>query len=217
MREGERGANRRCGPVRPPDGATSQRRVDDHYPLHLSPFPPAAQPNIDRGYMHGAGCFACRSGGGGEMRRRRLATPLNAARERPAPLCTTARPSVLGDWSRNLCLCSLHARVTSLSAGFLSKRVRPCVGRGAHGGTVDLPQPLLSLTPSSCPHLPHPQVFSVSHQGLRLRCDVAKKIASFNHIVESSQGRRGMRATGRRKPLGALASFATIDFITLNF
>ena len=99
MREGERGANRRCGPVRPPDGATSQRRVDDHYPLHLSPFPPAAQPNIDRGCMHGAGCFACRSGGGGEMRRRRLATPLHAARERPAPLCTTARPSVLGDWS----------------------------------------------------------------------------------------------------------------------
>ena len=58
---------------------------------------------------------------------------------------------------------------------FCPSEVRPCVGRGAHGGTVDLPQLLLSLTPSSCPHLPHPQVFSVSHQGLRLRCGVAKK------------------------------------------
>ena len=153
-REEERGGTRRCGHVRPPDEATSQRRVDNHYALHLLPSPPAAQPNIGRGCTHGADRSACRSGCDGARQSGRTAT--EAARERRAPLCTPAQPllgrTILGNCSTNRCLCSCTpGRPPSLHAG--------CVGRVAFGGNdarrPSTTRPCSSGTSlSSCRRLP---------------------------------------------------------------
>jgi hypothetical protein len=127
---------RRCVVIAPRE----EGRVDDRCPLLLSPSPPTARPNIVRGCMHGAGRFACRSGGDGEMRRRRLARPLHANAERLSVRRHHRRLVMRcwDNWSRIRCTLTTVGRAASLSAclrGALPPDPSPSGTSHAYGGS----------------------------------------------------------------------------------